>query len=141
VSIYVHLWAIKKMTAGCGISMHVLGRYTKLLRRLAFEVELNHDCGLVSHHPTVMSRLDGNRLRRRQFQRAAVCVPNMDLTLCKETNVRMLAQFSAHDRLHVLRPIEPGRVDHPLDAACASFHNVKLHSPDCARLGTLNGSH
>ena len=97
--------------------MRVLIRYAELLRCLAFEVELNHDCGLVSHHPAVMSRLDHNRLRCSQLQSAAVGVPNVNLTLSQETNVRMLAQISAHDRLHVLRPIEPRRVDHTLHAA------------------------
>ena len=121
--------------------MRVLVRDAELLRCLAFEVELNHHCGLISHHPTVMSRLDGNRLRCSQLQRATVGVPDMDLPLRQKTDVRVLAQFSAHDRLHMLRPIEPGRVNHPLDAARAGFHNIQLHSPNGAALGALNGSY
>ena len=122
-------------------SMRVLARYAELLRRLAFEVELNHDRRLISHHPAVMSRFDGNRLRCSEFQRAAVGVPNMDLALGEKTNVRVLAQISAHDRFHVLRPIEPGRLDHPLHSARAGFHDVELHSPDGATLGARDGSH
>ena len=121
--------------------MRVLTRYAELLRRLAFEVELDHDRWLLSNHPTVMSRFDCNRLRRSQLQRAAIGVPNMDLPLRKKTNVRVLAEFSAHDRLHIVRPIESGRVNHPLDAACAGFHNVKLHSPDGAAFGALDRSY
>ena len=121
--------------------MRVLARYAELSRRLAFEVELNHDCGLVSHHPTIMSRLDCNRLRRRQLQHAAIRVSNMDLALSQKTNVRVLAQFRAHDWFHMLRPIEPGRVNCPLHAARASFHNIQLHSADGAALGALDGSH
>ena len=44
--------------------MRVLVREAELFRRLAFEIELDHDRGLVSHHPTVVSRLDGNRHAR-----------------------------------------------------------------------------
>jgi hypothetical protein len=65
----------------------------------------------------------------------------MDLTLGKKANVCVLAQFSAHDRLHMLRPIESGRVNHPLHAACAGVHDVKLHASDSAALGALDGSH
>ena len=121
--------------------MRVLTRYAELLCCLAFEVELNHDCGLVSHHPTIMSGLDRNRLRRSQLQYAAIGVPNMDLTLCEETNMRVLAQVSAYDRLHMLRPIEPRRVNHPLHTACTSFDNIQLYSPDGAALGALNRSY
>jgi hypothetical protein len=71
--------------------MRVLVRYAEFLRRLTFEVELDHDCGFVSHHPTVMPGLDGNRLWCSQLQRASVGVANMDLTLSQKTNVSVLA--------------------------------------------------
>src|SRR3954467_9616658 len=106
------------------ISMRVLARNAELLRRLAFEVELDHDCGLISHHPTVMPRFDCNRLRRSEFQRAAVGVANVDLPLSEKSNVRVLAQFRADDRLHVLGPIESRRVDGPLHTAGTGFHNI-----------------
>jgi hypothetical protein len=119
--------------------MTMLRWHSKPLDRVPLEVELNHHRRFVPDDPTIMSRVDGNRLRGGEFTGASVGVLDMDLAAHQETDVRMLTQVPADSRLHVFRPAESGRVDYPLDAAVACSVYVDLHTANLAMLGSGNG--
>jgi hypothetical protein len=80
---------------------------------LALKVELDEHDGLFADDPTVVSRFDGDNLWRLELQHASIGVLDMELSADDESHVRVHAQVGADDRLHVLRPPEPGRVHHP----------------------------
>ena len=87
---------------------------------LALEVEFNQHSGLVSFNPAIMPGLDGDHLWSCELQDAPVCILNVDLTVDEKSDMRVLAEIGADDRLHVRRPSKSGRVDHSLDTSPAS---------------------
>src|SRR3954453_10348180 len=96
--------------------------HTEPGRSLSFEIELNHNSGLGSHYPAVMTRFDNDHLRRRKLLSATVFVSDVDLALREEANMRVHAPVRAHNRLHVCRPSKARRIDHALHPAGAGFH-------------------
>jgi hypothetical protein len=64
----------------------------------------------------------------------------MDLAARQETDVRVHAQFSPNDLLHVSRPPESRRIDHPLNPARAGPDNVELKAANVAMFGLFERS-
>jgi hypothetical protein len=108
------------------------------LHRVALEIEFDHDRWFIPDDPTIVSWFNRNRPRRGEFKRAPIGVLNMDLPACEKTDVRMLTQFCANEGLHVTRPAESRRVDHPLHPAAARASYVKVHTSNLAMLGCLH---
>ena len=97
---------------------------------------IEHD-RLFADHPAVVPRLDRDDLRRLVLDDAAVGVFDVNLAAREESDVGMHAQLGADDRLHVHRPVESRRVDHPLDARGAGAADFELHMAEIAAGGTL----
>ena len=57
----------------------------------------------------------------------------------EEADVRVHAELGARDRLHVLRPVKPGRVDHPLDSRGSRASDVEPHVPEVAMRRAADG--
>src|SRR4051794_29982191 len=81
-------------------------RHAELSDGVALEVELDHHDRFLPHDPAVMSRVDGDDLRRSQFDDAAVRVLDVDLAMSQEPDVRVHAQIGAGHRLHVGGPVK-----------------------------------
>ena len=119
--------------------MNVRRRHPAALSRLTLEVEFDQHRRLVPHYPPIMAGLNGNHLRSGELQSAAVRVLNMDLATGEKPDVCVLAQIGAHNRFHVSRPAETGRVNDTLHAAAAGARNVKLDATDFAVVGSHHG--
>jgi hypothetical protein len=113
-------------------TMVVSLRHPESIDRLSFKIEFHQHCGLVSYHPPVVPRLDGDDLRSHKLQNASICVLNMDLAPGKEAHMGVHAKFTADDGFHIDRPAEPGRIDNTLNATRASSHNIELDAGDVA---------
>lgn len=114
-------------------------RDSKTLSRVFFEIEFDHHGGLVTHHPAVVTRLDRHGLRRGEFDNAPVLVLNVDLSVRQKSNVRVLTEATADDRLHVRGPAKARRIDHAFDAARARANNVDVYTRDRAVLRIGHG--
>jgi hypothetical protein len=114
-------------------------RHPEPTYRITLEIKLDHHCGLVAHHPPVMSRLDGNGLWGCELKSAAIRVLNMNLPTDQESDVRVHTQIGTDNWLHVHGPSKPGRVDHALHAAGAGPHDINLNTADYAALAPGNG--
>src|SRR5688500_11060873 len=110
----------------------MLGRHPELTDRVALEIEFDQYHCLLADHPAVVAWLDGHHLRRLVFDHAAVGVFDMDFAAGEEARVRVHAAIGADDRLHRLRPPEPGRIDHALDARRARRYHLEAHTADFA---------
>src|ERR1700676_5577800 len=84
-----------------------------------------------------MAGIEGDNLWSLQFLGTTISVLNMDLAACQEPHVCVHAELGADDRLHVSGPPESGRVNHALDPAGASPHDVELKTADGAVLRSL----
>src|SRR6266446_1188670 len=93
--------------------------------RFTFEVEFDQHHRLVTHHPTVMARLDRHNLRSLVLHDTAVGVFDVDFTPGEEADVGVHAKVSSDDRLHINRPAETGRIDHALDARGAGTSHLE----------------
>jgi len=112
--------------------------HTQPLYRVALEIKFNHDGWLAPDHPTIVSRFDGNGLRRGELKSASIGILNMDLAAREEPDVRVLAEFGADNGLHVARPAESRRVNYALHSAVARAGHVELHASDFAVLGSFH---
>ena len=115
-------------------------RHPESINRLSFKIEFHQHCGLVSYHPPVVPRLDGDDLRSHKLQNASIRVLNMDLAPGKEAHMGVHAKFTADDRFHIDRPAEPGRINNALHPPSAGAGDVKLDAADLAAVGSINGS-
>src|SRR6266571_2954906 len=72
---------------------------------------------------------------------AARAIPTRtaDLPAREEAHVRVHAAGRADDRLHVLRPVEAGRVDRALHPAAAGPDDVERHAADFLVFRALHG--
>lgn len=96
----------------------------------SFEIELNQHDRLGADDPAVVTRVDGDDLRRPVLDDAAVGVFDVDLPVREKADVRMHAEVGTHDRLHVHGPAESGRVDRPLDTRRTGAPHVQPHMSD-----------
>ena len=53
--------------------------------------------------------------------------------------MRVHAAVGADHRLHLLRPAEPWRIDHPLDARMPALANIQAHVAEIAVRGAFDG--
>lgn len=119
--------------APLGVAMRL--RDSETLRRVLFEIELDHDGGLIAHHPAIVTRLDRHDLRGGKFDDTTILVLDVDLTLRQKSHVCVLTEPTADDRLHILGPAKTRRIDHSLHAARARADNVDIYTGDGAVLG------
>ena len=82
--------------------------------------------GSLPDHPAVMTRIDGDDLRRLALDRAPIGILDVEAAAGQEADVRVHAQVGADDRLHVDRPAEADRVNHPLHARRAGRSDFEL---------------
>src|SRR5215471_3001597 len=115
-------------------------RHAEPADRVALEVELDQHHRFLADHPPVVTRLDRDDLRRAVLHDAAVRVLDVNLTARQEADMRVHAVVGVHDGLHVGRPAEPRRVDHPLHARAARAADVEPDVPELAALGPLHGA-
>jgi hypothetical protein len=107
---------------------------------VALEIELDQHRRLIAHDPAVMARIDGDNLGSRVFDHTAIGVLDVDPSPGEKAHVGMHAQVGPHNRLHIDRPAESGRVDHALDARGAGTPDLEPDSGDFAALGSFQGS-
>jgi len=100
----------------------------------ALEVEFDQDNRLLSHDPSVMSRLDGHNLRRFMLDDATVGVLDVNFALREEADMRVHAEVRSDDRLHVDGPAESCRIDHSLDPRRAGAADLEPNVADRAAL-------
>jgi hypothetical protein len=103
---------------------------------LLLKVELNQHCGLVPHGPTVMTGFDNDRLRSSKFQCAAVCVFNVNPSLCQKPDVRVHAEFRPNGRFHILGPAKSGWIDDTPHATVAGSNHIDFDAAELATLAT-----
>src|SRR6266571_2550545 len=125
--------------AACFLGVTVRRGQPEAGRRLSLVVELDHDRRLLADDPGVVPRLDHDHARRHEVERAAVGVLAADLPAREEAHVRVHAAGRADDRLHVLRPVEAGRVDRALHTAAAGPDDVERHAADFLVFRALHG--
>jgi hypothetical protein len=106
--------------------------------RFAFEIELDDDCGLITHNPAVVTGFYGDDLRRRELQCAAVRVAYVYLTAREKANVRVHAQFGSHDWLHVRGPAKSRWIDQSFHPAIPCPDNIELDTPDLSMVRVLH---
>src|SRR5262245_38897707 len=87
-------------------SMPVGGRHAEPVDRFLLEIELDQDGGLVPDDPAIVAWVYGNDLRGLALERAAIGILDVKTAARQEPDVRMHAQVSADDRLHVDGPAE-----------------------------------
>src|SRR5262249_47305679 len=105
---------------------------------VALEVEFDEHDRLLADHPPVVARIDRDDLRRLVLDDAAVGVLDMDFAAGQEADMGVHAEVRADRRLHVFRPAEPYRVNHPLDARRAGAPHFELYVPDVPPLGAFH---
>ena len=126
-------------TYSCPLNSVVMSfGYSKLARRIAFEIQFDDDCALVADDPAIVSRLDGDHLRRVELNRATIRVLNVNTAASKKPNVCELAEFMVDHGLDVLRPAEARRVEDTLHTALTDADHVDLHTADIMRLCSGN---
>jgi hypothetical protein len=114
-------------------------RHSEPVYGVALEIEFDHDGGLIADYPSIVSRLDGDDLGRRELQRAPIGISNVNLTAGEVSDVRVHAQVGAGDGFHVLRPAKSRRVDEALDTAGAGANDIDLDATDDAGFGAVQG--
>lgn len=113
-------------------------RHPKTLGGFTPEVEFDHHGRFVTHHPAVVPRIDGDRLRSAQFHNAAVGVLDVHLPLRQKSHVGVLAGIAADDRLHVGGPTITGRINDALDTSRANADDVHFDAACAAMFGSAN---
>src|SRR5437870_5032432 len=104
---------------------------------IAFKIEFDEHGGFVSDDGTVVPRIDGNDLRRREVRLASILVTDLNLATSQKADVSVHAEVGADDRLHVPGPFEAYRVDHSLDTASSAAHDVQPNTTHLFRFGIL----
>lgn len=88
--------------------------------------------------PAVMAWFDGDDLRRFVLDDAAIRVFDVDFAVREKSGVGVHAEIRADDVLHILRPAETGRVDHPFDARVAGPADIQPHVAEIAMRGAFH---
>jgi hypothetical protein len=118
--------------------VRVSRRHPEPLDRLAFEVELDEHDRFLADHPAIVAGIDGDNLRRLVLDDTTIRIFNMNLAARQEADMRVHAAISADNRLHVDRPAESGRIDHPFHACRAGPADLELDMTDVAPFSTLH---
>src|SRR5262245_12051037 len=109
-----------------------VGFHPETLRCVALEVELDDHHRFLTDDPAVVTGFDGHNLRRPVLDDAAVRIFDVDFAVRQKTRMRVHTEIRADDMLHILRPAESRRVDHPLDASRAGASDVEAHVSEIA---------
>lgn len=64
---------------------------------VALKIELDEHGRLVTHHPSLVSRLHGNKLRSLILDDAAIRESDVDLAVSHEPDMRVHAEFRTDD--------------------------------------------
>jgi hypothetical protein len=115
-------------------------RHPEAADRVTFEVEFDQHHGLLTHNPTIVTRLDDHNLRSLELHDATVGVFDVDFAAGKEADVGVHAQVTADYRFHVDRPAESGWIYHALHASRTSPSNFKSDAADYSALGSFHRS-
>jgi hypothetical protein len=59
--------------------------------RLTLEIKFNQDSGLIAYNPAIVTRIDGDDLRRDQLQAAPILILNVNPAARKKSHMSMLA--------------------------------------------------
>jgi len=115
-----------------------VGFHAEALRGVALEVELDDHDRFFADDPAVMAWFDGDDLRRFVLDDAAIRVFDVDFAVREKSGVGVHAEIRADDVLHILRPAETGRVDHPFDARVAGPADIQPHVAEIAMRGAFH---
>ncbi len=109
---------------------------SKLLDRIALEVELNHYRRFATLDPRIVSWCNLDHLRRNQLYHTTIGVFHVKTSAGQETGMTVHAKFGPSHGLHVCGPAETGRIDHALNPAIPGCTDVELNSADFAMVGS-----
>ena len=112
--------------------------HPKALRRLSPKIVFDDHGGFVSHYPAIVTGIDRDRLRSNQFHDAAIGVLDVHVPVHQKSDVGMLAEIAADDRLHIGRPTVAHRIDDAFDTSCAGANDVHFDATYAAMFGSAN---
>src|ERR1700736_607909 len=95
-------------------------------------IELDEHRGVAADDPRVVAGVEHEGARGGHVEDAAVRVGAAHPAAGEEAHVGVHAQLGLHDRLHVGRPAEAGRIAHALDAAVGGLRDVDGDAADLA---------
>ncbi len=107
--------------------------------RLAFEIEFNHYCRLVSFDPSVVSGFNHEDLRCGEFLHASISEFHVNTPGCKKADMGVHAEIRPGMRLDVSGPAKTNGIDGAPNACISSADSIELNSAKFAMFCVLHG--
>jgi hypothetical protein len=120
------------IAALAGLSVRVRRRNVEASDGVAFEIDLNENCGLVTEYAGIVAWFDDDGLWCHERRGATIGILDAHLALYEEADVRVHAQRRTNGRPDVRRPAIAGRIDDPFDPGVARFDDVFVNTAHAA---------
>jgi hypothetical protein len=104
------------------------------------EIEFDQHSLLVPDDPSIVTRFNGDHLRRPEFADAAVGELHVNLSMSEESNMGMHAEIGFDVRLHIPGPAEADGIHHAFHPAIAYGDDVHNHPANFAAVGIFHRS-